>query len=38
MNFSSVILSVVAECSVKIFDDVGVFVAECQFDVSGTVS
>ena len=26
VNCSSIILSVVAECSVKVFDDVGVFV------------
>ena len=39
VNCSSVILSVVAECSsVKVFDDIGVFVTECQFGVSGTVS
>ena len=38
VHCSSVILSVVAECSVKVFDDVGVFVTECQFGVSGTVS
>ena len=35
---SQVILSVVAERSVKVFDDVGVFVTECQFGESGTVS
>ena len=34
----SVIFSVVAECNVKIFDDVDVFVAECHFGVSGTIS
>ena len=28
MHCSSVILSVVAECSVKVFDDVGVFVTD----------
>jgi len=38
VNCSSLILFVVAECSVKVFDDVGVFVTECQFGVSGTVS
>ena len=38
VNCSSIIFSVVAECSVKVFDDVGVFVTECQFGVSGTVS
>ena len=38
VNCSSIILSVVAECSVKVFDDVGVFVTEGQFGVSGTVS
>ena len=38
VNCSSVILSVVAECSVKVFDDLDVFVTECQFGVSGTVS
>ena len=38
VNCSSVILSVVAECSVKVFDDVGMFVTECQFGVSGAVS
>ena len=38
VHCSSVILSVVAECSDKVFDDVGVFVMECQFGVSGTVS
>ena len=38
VNCSSVILSVVAECSVKVLDDVGVFMTECQFGVSGTVS
>ena len=38
VNCSSIILSVVAECSVKVFDDVGVFVTECQFGVSGIVS
>ena len=38
VHCSSVILSVVAECSVKIFDDVDVFVAECQYGVSGTIS
>ena len=27
-------LSVVVECSVKVFDDFGVFVTECQFGVS----
>ena len=29
VNRSSIILSVVAECCVKVFDDVGVFVTEC---------
>ena len=38
VNCSSINLSVVAECSVKYFDDVGVFVTECQFGVSGTIS
>ena len=40
VHCSSVILSVFAECSVtvKVFDDVGVVVTECQFGVSGTVS
>ena len=38
VNCSSIILSVVAECSVEVFDDVGVFVTEGQFGVSGTVS
>ena len=38
VNCSFVILSDVAECSVKVFDDAGVFVTECQFGVSGTVS
>ena len=38
LNCSSIILFVVAECSVRVFDDVGVFVTECQFGVSGTVS
>ena len=38
LNCSSIILFVVAECSVRVFDDVGVFMAECQFGVSGTVS
>ena len=38
VNCSSVILSVVAECSVKGFDDVGVFVTDCQFGVSGIMS
>ena len=31
LNCSSIILSVFAECSVKVFDDVGVFVTEGQF-------
>ena len=31
VHCSSVVLSVVAKCSVKIFDDVDVFAAECQF-------
>ena len=38
VNCSSIILSVVAECSVKVFDHVGVFVTECQLSVSDTVS
>jgi len=38
VNCSSVILSVVAECSVKVFDDFGVFLSECIFGMSGTVS
>ena len=38
VHCSSIILSVVAECSVKIFDDVDVFVTECQFGVSRTIS
>ena len=38
VHCSSVILFVIAQCSVKIFDDVDVFVAECQFGVSGTIS
>ena len=29
VNCSSVILSVVVKCSVKVFDDFGVFVTEC---------
>ena len=29
---------VVAECSVKPFDDVDVFVTECQFGMSRTIS
>ena len=35
--YSSVILSVVAKCNVKIFDDFDVFVAECHFGVSRTI-
>ena len=38
VHCSSIILSVVAECSVKIFDDSDVFVTECQFGVSRTIS
>ena len=38
VNCSSVILSVVAECSVKVFNDFGVFLTECKSDMSGTVS
>ena len=38
VNCSSLILSVVAECSVKVFDDVVVFETECQFGVSVTIS
>ena len=38
VNCCSVILSDVAECSVKILDDVDVFVTECQFGVSRTIS
>ena len=35
---SSVVVSVVAECCVKSFDDVDVFMTECQFGMSGTIS
>ena len=35
---SSVVLFYVAECSVKILDDFDVFVTECQFGMSGTIS
>ena len=35
---SSVILAVVAGCSVKVFNDFGVFVTKYLFGVSGTVS
>ena len=38
VHCSSVVVSVVTECNVKIFDDVNVFVTECQFGVSGTIS
>ena len=38
VHCSSVILSVVTECSVEIFDDVDVFMSKCQFSVSGTIS
>ena len=38
VHCSSVVLFVVAECSVKIFDDFDVFVTECQFGMSGTIS
>ena len=38
VDCGSIVLSVVVECSVKVFDDFGVFVTECQFGVSGTVS
>ena len=38
VHCSSIILSVVADMGVKIFDDVDVFVTECQFGVSKTIS
>ena len=38
VHCSSLILSVVAECSVKIFDDVDAYLTECQFGVSRTIS
>ena len=38
VHCSSVVLSVVTECNVKILDDVNVLVTECQFGVSGTIS
>ena len=38
MHYSSVILFVVAKCTVKVFDDVDVFATECHFGVSGTIS
>ena len=38
MHCSSVILFVVAMCTVKVFDDVDVFATECHFGVSGTIS
>ena len=38
VHCSSIILSVVAECSVKIFDNVDAFVNECQFGVGPSVN
>ena len=38
VHCSSVVLFVVTECSVKSFDDFDVFVTECQFGMSGTIS
>ena len=38
VDCGSIVLSVVVECSVKVFDDFGVFVTECQFGVSGTIA
>ena len=38
VHSSSVVLSVVAECSVQILDNVDVIKAKCQFGVSGTIS
>ena len=38
VHCSFVVLFVVAECSVKPFDDVDVFVTECQFGMSRTIS
>ena len=38
VHCSSVVVSVIAECYVKTFEDVDVFVTECQFGVSGTIS
>ena len=38
VHCSSIVLFVVAECSVKIIDDVDVFVTECQFGMFRTIS
>ena len=38
VHCSSVVVSVIAACYVKTFEDVDVFVTECQFGVSRTIS